>query len=100
MTKMFRSRASVLSQKFVEEFSPRSGRHPAYAGPRRQPWGLSPPPSPRPLPRRAGEGEQKGVGGHLPQGLRPGLLYAAPAGAAKSRSARGRLCRRPSDSGH
>jgi hypothetical protein len=41
-------------------------------GPRREPWDESSCPLPlSPSPRRAGEGEWKGVGAYLPQGLRP-----------------------------
>ena len=72
---VFRSCASVLSQKFADKVfpfrmavpQPRQGRNPAYAGPGRQPWGKEPSPRPAerdtPLsPRRPGEGTGESEG--------------------------------------
>ena len=72
--------ASARSQKFVGEFSPRSGRQPVAHGASR---GFARPTlSPVPSPARAGEGCRRRGEGYPTQGLRPGLRYGAPDGAA------------------
>ena len=73
---------SVMSQKIVEVFSPSAdGRQPVAHGASR---GSRSHPRPRPLSRRAGEGCRRRGEGPSTQGLRPGLLYAAPDGALKN----------------
>ncbi|SPE25985.1 hypothetical protein SBA2_270095 [Acidobacteriia bacterium SbA2] len=86
---------SVMSQNFAEELSPQSGRqrvaHGASRGSRDA--ALTPVPSPaggRGVPK-AGEGCRRRGEGRLTQGLRPGLLYAAPDGALENGCAGERL---------
>ncbi|SPE29458.1 hypothetical protein SBA2_450074 [Acidobacteriia bacterium SbA2] len=97
--------AGLLSQKFVEEFSPRSepqsvapaqaaeaatSRREGYESrgaaaedsPRRKPWVPCATPPPALSPAGRGKGEERGVGARSSQGLRPGLLSFAPTGAA------------------
>ncbi|SPE23029.1 hypothetical protein SBA2_110011 [Acidobacteriia bacterium SbA2] len=56
----------------------------AEFSPRRKPWVAIAHPHPHPLSRPAGEGRRRRGEGHLTQGLRPGLLYAAPGGALRN----------------
>jgi hypothetical protein len=59
---------------------------PAFS-PRLPPWATRVHPHPRPLSRPAGEGCRRRGEGHSTQGLRPGLIYAAPDGAPKDERA-------------
>ena len=62
----------VASQKFVHEFSPRSGRHPLAHGVSR---GSEPPPSPpSPLPPRRERGAEGGVRAALPRACALGYI--------------------------
>ena len=86
--------SSAVSQKFVEYVSPRSGRKHVARGVSRG-FGRTAL-TPIPSPARAGEGcpSTDGRGeGCFSQGLRPGLLSAAPAGAVEAPSNRLDLCR-------
>jgi len=72
--------ASVVSQKFVEYVSPRSGRKRVAHGVSR---GIVRPSLTHvPSPARAGEGCRRRGEGRPTQGLCPGLLSGAPDGAA------------------
>jgi len=71
---------SVAFQKVVEHVSPRSGRKQIAHGVSRGFVGHSL--TPVPSPARAGEGCRRRGEVRPTQGLRPGLLYDAPDGAA------------------
>jgi hypothetical protein len=73
---------SVVSQMFVEHVSPRRGRKLVAHGVSRGFVRLSL--TPVPSPARAGEGCRRQGEGRPTQGSRPGLLYAAPDGAAEA----------------
>jgi len=80
------NRVSVLSQRSVAEFSPRSGRQNVAHGVSRGSTHQPHPPSP--LSRSGGRGGRKGGEGVDPQGFRPGLLPYAPSGAAEDPACR------------
>ena len=77
-----------MSQEFVEYVSPRSGRKQVAHGVSRGFVRRSLTPAyGTPLPLRRERGAVGGGEGSRTQGLRPGLLYAAPGGASKDRRA-------------